>query len=439
MPTLLSRLGANLDFIATKTDQALDKLPKVSGASVSGQYVGNDLNQVFDRALKEAEGLGDEYVATEHLLLALAESNGAIGRRAARAERDEGARCSTRCSTSAAASACTDPYAEAKYDALNRYARDLNEARPQRQDRPRHRARRGDPPRAPDPLAAGPRTTPSSSASPAWARRPSPRASPSASCRATCPKGCKSKRILALDMGALIAGAKYRGEFEDRLKAVVKEVADSRGRDHPLHRRDPHARRRRRRPRARWTPPTSSSRPSRAASCAPSARRRWTSTGSTSRRTRRSNGASRWSSWTSRASRTPSPSCAASRTATRCTTASASPTAPSSPPPSSRDRYVTNRFLPDKAIDLIDEAASRLRIEIDSMPEELDQLEREIRQQEIAREAVKREGDTAQVDDDHRAAREPRRGARPAPRASGSRRVADPVTTQSRRRKRSTR
>src|SRR5690606_40255094 len=62
------------------------------------------------------------------------------------------------------------------------------------------------------------------------------------------------------------------------------------------------------------------------------------------------------------------------------------------------DRYVTNRFLPDKAIDLIDEAASRLRIEIDSMPVELDQLEREIRQREIAREAVKREGDDAQVE-----------------------------------------
>ena len=63
------------------------------------------------------------------------------------------------------------------------------------------------------------------------------------------------------------------------------------------------------------------------------------------------------------------------------------------------DRYVTNRFLPDKAIDLIDEAASRLRIEIDSTPEELDRVERDIRQQEIAREAVKREGDDAQVED----------------------------------------
>src|SRR5690606_2774686 len=76
--TILQRLGANLDYLTTKTDQALDTLPKVSGASVTGQYVGNDLSKVFDRALKEAEKLSDEYVATEHLLIAMAEGAGPI-------------------------------------------------------------------------------------------------------------------------------------------------------------------------------------------------------------------------------------------------------------------------------------------------------------------------------------------------------------------------
>ena len=78
VPTLLSRLQANADTLAALADRAVDKLPTVTGASVSGQYVGSELNKTFDRALKEAESLGDDYVASEHLLMAMAEGDGAV-------------------------------------------------------------------------------------------------------------------------------------------------------------------------------------------------------------------------------------------------------------------------------------------------------------------------------------------------------------------------
>mgnify|MGYP006198893469 CR=1 FL=1 len=77
--SILQRLGANLDALSGRVDQAMDRLPVVTGASVSGQYVGTDLKKVFDRALAEAELLQDAYVSSEHLLVALAESKDAVG------------------------------------------------------------------------------------------------------------------------------------------------------------------------------------------------------------------------------------------------------------------------------------------------------------------------------------------------------------------------
>ena len=150
--SIVGRLGANADYLGTKADEAMAKLPVVTGASVSGQYVGEALKKVFDRALAEAELLGDEYVSSEHLLVGLAESKGDVGQ----AMRDQGlskeailnvlkdVRGSQR---------ATDQYAESRYEALKRYARDLNELAPQGEGRSRHRAGRGDPPRLADPLA----------------------------------------------------------------------------------------------------------------------------------------------------------------------------------------------------------------------------------------------------------------------------------------------
>ena len=199
----------------------------MTGASVSGQYVGTDLNRAFDAALKEAEALGDEYVATEHLLMALAEGDtptaNALQSQGVTKDALLGVLRDVRGGQRVA-----DPYAESKYDALNRYARDLNEA-----------ARKGkvDPVIGRDEeirrvlqiLSRRTKNNPVLVGEPGVGKTAIAEGLAIRIVEGDVPEGLKSKRILALDMGALIAGAKYRGEFEDRLKAVVKDVTDSDG------------------------------------------------------------------------------------------------------------------------------------------------------------------------------------------------------------------
>jgi len=393
--TLLSRLNANLDFIATKTDQALDMLPKVSGASVSGQYVGSDLNKVFDRALKEAEGLGDEYVATEHLLLAMTESNDAVGR-ALKEQNVTKARVLDAMKQMRGGQRVTDPYAEAKYEALNRYARDLNEL-----------ARKGkiDPVIGRDEeirrvlqiLSRRTKNNPVLVGEPGVGKTAIAEGLAIRIVQGDVPEGLKSKKIAALDMGALIAGAKYRGEFEDRLKAVVKEVSDAEGEIilfiDEIHTLVGAGAAEGAMDAANILKPALARGELRAigATTLDEFRKYFEKDKALERRFQMV--------------LVDEPSVEDTvailrgikdryemHHGVRITDSAIVAAAELS------DRYVTNRFLPDKAIDLIDEAASRLRIEIDSMPEELDQLEREIRQREIAREAVKREGNTAQVE-----------------------------------------
>ena len=210
------------------------------------------------------------------------------------------------------------------------------------------------------------------------------------------PESLRDKRLISLDLGSMVAGAKYRGEFEERLKAVLEEIKDSDGQvvtfidelhtvvgaGAPVGTR-------------RWTPATCSSRCWPAASCGWSARPRSTSTASTSRRTRPwSAGSSRCSS-ASRASRTRSASCAGSRSGTRRTTRSRITDSALVAAATLSDRYITSRFLPDKAIDLVDEAASRLRMEIDSSPVEIDELQRQVDRLRMEEMALAKETDEA--------------------------------------------
>ena len=211
------------------------------------------------------------------------------------------------------------------------------------------------------------------------------------------PESLKNKSLMALDMGALIAGAKYRGEFEERLKAVLNEITSAEGADHPLHRRDAHARRRRqgRRRDGCVEPPEAGAGARRAplrrrddARRVPQARRE-------GRRARpplpagvrrRADGRghdldpARPQGEVRAAPRIRISDSALVAAATLC------------------NRYITDRFLPDKAIDLMDEAAARLRMAVDSKPEALDELDRRIMQLKIEREALKKEKDDASKD-----------------------------------------
>ena len=245
------------------------------------------------------------------------------------------------------------------------------------------------------------------------------------------PESLRDRRVVALDIGALIAGAKYRGEFEDRLKAVLKEIQEAEGRIivfmDELH-----------------TivgagaaegavdagePAEADARARRAARGRRDDARRVPQAHREGRRARAPLPAGLWSA--SRRSRTRSRSCAASRSATRSTTACASRTPRSSRPRCCPTRYIADRFLPDKAIDLIDEAASRLRIEIDSMPIEIDEVERRIQQLEIEPHALEKETDDASVSTargDRARARRPARALRRDEGAAGS-----PRRTRSRR------
>ncbi len=176
-------------------------------------------------------------------------------------------------------------------------------------------------------------------------------------------------------MGALVAGAKYRGEFEERLKAVLKEITDSAGEVilfiDELHTVVGAGAAEGAMDASNMLKPMLAR-----GSCTRSARPRWTSIASTSRRTRRSNAASSPSWSRSRRSRTPSRSCAVWKERyevhhnVRITDGAVIAAATLS------HRYISDRFLPDKAIDLIDEAASRLRMEITSDPAELDEIKR---------------------------------------------------------------
>jgi ATP-dependent Clp protease ATP-binding subunit ClpB len=194
------------------------------------------------------------------------------------------------------------------------------------------------------------------------------------------PDSLKGKRVLSLDMAALLAGAKYRGEFEERLKAVLKELAMDEGQTivfiDEMHTMvgagKAEAMDAGNMLKPRW----------RAASCTASARPRWTNTASTSRRMLRWSAASRKSGGRAeRGSHHRHPARLAGQVRAAPQGGDFRPAIVAAAELS--HRYITDRFLPDKAIDLIDEAAAKIKIEIDSKPEVMDKLERRLIQLKI--------------------------------------------------------
>ncbi len=393
--TLVQRAGAAVPALAGRVDAVLGGLPRVSGASVSGQFMTPALNAVFDDALARAEALGDAFVSTEHLLLALAASPGPTGD-AFRAQAVTPEALLAALTETRGGQRATDAYAESRYDALNRYARDLNAAAAKgkidpvigRDDEIRRVLQILSRRTKNNPVLVGEPGTGKTAIAEGLAIR---------IVQGDVPEGLQNKRVLALDMGALIAGAKYRGEFEDRLKAVVKDVADSDG-EVVLFIDEIHT----------LVGAGGGEGAMDAANILKPAlaRGELRAIGATTldeyqKFFEKDKALERRFQMVLVKEPSVDDTVAILRGikdryevhhGVRITDGAIVAAAELS------DRYVTNRFLPDKAIDLIDEAAARLRIQIDSKPDVLDAVERQVRQQEIAREAVRREGDTAQAD-----------------------------------------
>ncbi len=392
---VIQKIGGSLPALKTKLEALMNGYPVVKGASVSGQYLSNATKNLFDAAQQEATKLGDEYISSEHLLLAIA----AMSSDAGPLVKDQGA---TRESILAVlkelrgTQRADDPNAESRYQALKKYARDLNELAEQNKLDPvigRDQEIR----RVMQILSRRTKNNPVLIGEPGVGKTAIAEGMALRIVRGDVPEGLKSKRIIALDMGALVAGTKFRGEFEERLKAVVKEVIDSDG-ELILFIDEIHT--------LVGAGATEGSMDA-ANILKPSlARGELHAIGATTlteyRKYIEKDKALERRLQTVFVGE-PSVEDTVSilrglqeryevHHGVRITDAAIVAAAELS------DRYIADRFLPDKAIDLIDEAASRLRLQIDSMPEELDSIERQIRQLEIEREALKREKDDAKLE-----------------------------------------
>jgi ATP-dependent Clp protease ATP-binding subunit ClpB len=392
--TILSKLGANPSAITKVVDSILERLPKVQGASVSGQYLSNTSKELFDVAQKEGSKLGDEYISSEHVLIGMASIKGEV----ANLLKDQNVTKENILKVLKDVRGnhtVDDPNAESRYGALKKYARDLNELAEKNKLDPvigRDQEIR----RVMQILTRRTKNNPVLIGEPGVGKTAIAEGMALRIVRGDVPEGLKSKRIVALDMGSLVAGTKFRGEFEERLKAVVKDVTDSDG-EIILFIDEIHT--------LVGAGATEGAMDAANILKPALARGELHAIGATTLDEYR-----KYIEKDKALERRlqsvlvgePSVEDTVSilrglqeryemHHGVRITDAAVVAAAELS------HRYIADRFLPDKAIDLIDEAASRLRLQIDSLPEELDALERQIRQLEIEREALKREKDQSKM------------------------------------------
>ncbi|MGK9475745.1 ATP-dependent chaperone ClpB [Melioribacter sp. OK-6-Me] len=388
--SIIQKVGGSIDKLKIKTAELLERLPKVTGAGLGNQQLSMNTARVFDQAVEEANRLKDEYVSNEHILIALSEDKGAVGKLlnsngvnknvilAALKEIRGNQRV-------------TSQNPEDTYQALKKYGRDLNElARTNKLDPVIGRDEEIR--RVLQVLSRRTKNNPVLIGEPGVGKTAIAEGIAHRIVSGDVPETLRSKRIVALDMGALVAGAQYRGQFEERLKAVVKEVQNSNGEIilfiDEIHQLVGAGRTEGAMDAANILKPAL-------------ARGELHAIGATTLDEYRKyieKDAALERRFQPVYVSEPNEEDAISilrglkeryevHHGVRITDGAIVAAVQLS------NRYITDRFLPDKAIDLIDEAASKLRIEIDSMPEELDALERKIKQLEIEREALKREKD----------------------------------------------
>jgi ATP-dependent Clp protease ATP-binding subunit ClpB len=396
IPPLLGKIGADQDQLMQSFEAALEKIPRVSGGGLGQAYISPRSKTLLDKAFEEAEKVKDEFVSLEHILLSVTDEKQG---EAARLLADVGITRDTILKALVdirGGQRITDQNPEDKYQALERFCQDLTQIASKgnldpvigRDDEIR---------RIIQVLSRRTKNNPVLIGEPGVGKTAIVEGLAQRIIQGDVPETLKEKRVVALDMGALIAGAKYRGEFEDRLKAVLKEVTDAHGqiilfidemhtlvgagaaegaidasnmlkpalargelrcvgattiKEYRKHIEKDAALERRFQPVQVEEPTVEDT-----ISILRGLKEKYE---------------------VHHGVRIKDSALVAAATLSY--------------------RYITDRFLPDKAIDLIDEATSRLRIEIDSMPAEIDDIQRKITQLEIEREALKKEKDQASKD-----------------------------------------
>jgi ATP-dependent Clp protease ATP-binding subunit ClpB len=391
-PAILQKADISVDALKVRVQRELERLPRVSGPSGDQPHVSSRLNRLLNQSEDEAKKLKDDYISVEHLLLALTDDAGTAGRTLKEfgITRD---RLMRSLQEVRGHQRVTSPNPEGTYQALERYGRDLTQLAARgkldpvigRDDEIR---------RVIQVLSRRTKNNPVLIGEPGVGKTAIVEGLSQRIIRGDVPEGLKNKRVVALDMGALIAGAKYRGEFEERLKAVLKEIQESQGEiilfidelhtvvgagkaegamdagnllkpmlargelhcigattldEYRKHIEKDAALERRFQPVMVDQPSVEDT-----ISILRGLRERYE---------------------VHHGVRIKDSALVAAAVLS--------------------NRYISDRFLPDKAIDLVDEAAAKLRTEIDSMPTELDEISRRVMQLEIEREALRKEKDTA--------------------------------------------
>jgi ATP-dependent Clp protease ATP-binding subunit ClpB len=393
-PAILSKADVSVDALKVRLHRELERLPRVSGPSGAPEqvYVSSRLNRLLTQAEDEAKQLKDEYISVEHLLLAMIDDTGTAGRilKEFGVTRDRFMRALQEVRGNQRVTSQTP---ETTYQALERYGRDLTQLARQGKLDPvigRDEEIR----RVIQVLSRRTKNNPVLIGEPGVGKTAIVEGLAQRIVRGDVPEGLKKKRVVALDMGALIAGAKYRGEFEERLKAVLKEIQSAQGEiilfidelhtvvgagkaegamdagnllkpmlargelhcigattldEYRKHIEKDAALERRFQPVLVDQPSVEDT-----ISILRGLKERYE---------------------VHHGVRIKDSALVAAAILS--------------------NRYITDRFLPDKAIDLVDEAAAKLRTEIDSMPSELDEISRRVMQLEIEREALRKERDPA--------------------------------------------